>query len=33
MPFETAWTDLGIITMSEVSETEKDKNHMIWLKW
>ena len=33
MPFAAAWMDLGIITISEVSQTEKDKYHMIWLKW
>ena len=33
MPFAAAWVNLGIITMSEVSQTEKDKYHMIWLKW
>ena len=30
MPFAAAWMDLGIITLSEVSQTEKDKYHMIW---
>ena len=25
IPFETTWTDLGIIILSEVSQTEKDK--------
>ena len=33
MPFAAAWMDLGIITMNEVSQTKKDKYHMIWLKW
>ena len=25
IPFETTWKDLGIIILSEVSQTEKDK--------
>ena len=29
MPFATTWIDLEIITLSEVSQTEKDKYHMI----
>ena len=29
MPFAAAWMDLEIITLSEVSQTEKDKYHMI----
>jgi len=33
MPFAAAWIDLGIITMSEVSQTENNKYHMTWLKW
>ena len=33
MPFAAAWVNLGIITMSEVSQTEKDKYRVIWLKW
>ena len=31
MPFTAAWMDLEIITLSEVSQTEKDKYHMISL--
>ena len=29
MPFAESWMDLEIITLSEVSQTEKDKYHMI----
>ena len=29
MPFAATWMDLEIITLSEVSQTEKDKYHMI----
>ena len=29
MPFATTWIDLDIIISSEVSQTEKDKYHMI----
>ena len=29
MPFAATWLDLEIITLSEVSQTEKDKYHMI----
>ena len=29
MPFEATWMDLEIIILSEVSQTEKDKYHMI----
>ena len=29
MPFAATWTDLEIIILSEVSQTEKDKYHMI----
>ena len=29
MPFATTWMDVEIITLSEVSQTEKDKCHMI----
>ena len=32
MPFEATWMDLEIIILSEVSQTEKDKYHMITLK-
>ena len=31
MPFAESWMDLEIITLSEVSQTEKDKYHMISL--
>ena len=31
MPFEAAWMQLEIIILSEVSQTEKDKYHMISL--
>ena len=31
MPFAATWVDLEIITLSEVSQTEKDKYHMILL--
>ena len=31
MPFATTWMDLEIITLSEVSQTERDKYHMILL--
>ena len=29
MPFSATWTDLEIIILSEVSQTEKDKYHDI----
>ena len=29
MPLAVTWMDLEIIILSEVSQTEKDKNHMI----
>ena len=29
MPFTATWMDLEIIILSEVSQTEKDKYHMI----
>ena len=32
MPFAATWTDLEIIWLSEVSQTEKDKYHMISLR-
>ena len=32
MPFVSTWMDLEIIILSEVSQTEKDKYHMISLK-
>ena len=31
MPFAATWMDLEIIILSEVSQTEKDKYHMILL--
>ena len=31
MPFAATWTDLEIIMLSEVSQTEKDKYHMMSL--
>ena len=31
MPFAATWMDLEIIILSEVSQTEKDKYHMIYL--
>ena len=31
MPFAAMWRDLEIIILSEVSQTEKDKYHMIML--
>ena len=31
MPFAAIWMDLEIITLSEVSQTEKDKYHMMSL--
>ena len=31
LPFMTAWVDLENIMLSEVSRTEKGKNHMISL--
>ena len=31
MQFAATWTDLEIVTLSEVSQTEKDKYHMILL--
>ena len=31
MPFSTKWMDLEIVILSEVSQTQKDKYHMISL--
>ena len=31
MPFSATWMDLEMITLSEVSQKEKDKYHMISL--
>ena len=31
MPFAATWMDMEIIILSEVSQTEKNKYHMIWL--
>ena len=31
LPFEAMWMDLESILLSEVSQTEKDKYHMIML--
>ena len=31
MPFAAAWMDLEIMILSEVSQTEKDKHHMMLL--
>ena len=33
MPFAATWLDLDIIILSEVSQTEKEKYHMISLLW
>ena len=33
MPFASTWMHLEMITLSEVSQTEKDKYHMISLIW
>ena len=31
MPFAATWMDLEIVILSEISQTEKDNYHMIWL--
>ena len=31
LPFTTTWMDLQGLTLSEISQTEKDKHHMISL--
>ena len=31
VPFAATWMDLEIVTLSEVSQTEKDKYHIILL--
>ena len=31
MPFAATWVDLEIVILSEVSQTQKDKYHMISL--
>ena len=33
LPFATAWIDLEIIMLSEISQPEKDKYYMISLIW
>ena len=33
IPFAATWMDLEIVTLSEVSQTEKDKYHMISLMY
>ena len=31
MPFAATWVDLEIVILTEVSQTEKDKYHMIFV--
>ena len=33
IPFEATWMDLEVILLSEVSQIEKDKHHMISHTW
>ena len=33
MPFVAPWMDLDIIIISEVSQAERDRYHMILLTW
>ena len=33
MPFEAAWTDLEVVILSEISQTEKEKYHYIPYIW
>ena len=33
MPFAVTWMQLEILILSEISQKEKDKYHMISLKW
>ena len=33
LPFETAWMDLEIIMLNEISHSVKDKYHIISLIW
>ena len=33
LPFATVWMDLEGITLSEISQAEKDKYHMVSLVW
>ena len=33
LPFATTWMDLEIIMLSEISQTEKNENHMISQVW
>ena len=33
MPFVATWMDLETITLSEVSQTEQDRHHMMSYMW